>query len=85
MCALSEPRCGQGGWSPAAWAASAAATPAPSAALLTLTTLMPVTLGSTSPLNAFPFLSLLTGVIFGEVHINTSKIIHDEEERFWNG
>lgn len=74
-----------GRWSPAAWSGSAVATPAPSPALLTLATLMPVTLGSMPPLNAFPFLSLLTGVIFGEVHINTSKIIHDEEQRFWNG
>lgn len=70
---------------PTAWPASAAATPGPSLALLTPATLQPVSLGSTPPLNAFPFLSLLTGVIFGEVHINTSKIIHDEEERFWNG
>ena len=83
-CALPMPRCGQGGQSPTAWSPSAAATPAPSPTLLTLATLMPVTLGSTPPLNVFPFLSLLTGVIFGEVHINTSKIIHDEEEHFWN-
>jgi hypothetical protein len=52
---------------------------------MTQATLVPVTLGSTPPFNAFPFLRLLTGVIFGEVHINTSKIIHDEEECFWNG
>lgn len=85
MCALPMPRCGQGGQSPATWSAAAAAIPAPSPTLLTLATLMSVTLGSAPPLNAFPFLSLLTGVIFGEVHINTSKIIHDEEECFWNG
>lgn len=85
MCALPVPRCGWGGQSPAAWSASAVATLVPSPALVTLAALMPVTLGSTPLLNAFPFLSLLTGVIFGEVHINTSKIIHDEEERFCNG
>lgn len=63
----------------------ATASLAPSPTLMTPATLLPVTLGSTPPLNAFPFLSLLTGEIFGEGHINTSKIIHDEEERFWNG